>query len=263
MTTNQMPALFVGHGSPMNVLDGNNPINQGFAEIVKTFAKPKAILCISAHWYSSKLQIQTNPNPPMIYDFHGFPDELYQVEYPAKGSNELAGKVCELLADDGIIQNPTRGYDHGAWAVLKHLYPDAAIPVVQLLLHRSKTADEHWSLAQKLRPLRDEGVLILGSGDIVHNLGVVSWQHINTLGAGYDWAYEFRDAINQAIESQDKNTLTHFEDLGESAHLSVPTLEHYLPLLYALAVRDDDDKVQIFNDILVGGSVSMTSVLVG
>lgn len=258
----KIPALFVGHGSPMNAIS-QNVFSEGFANIVKNFAKPKAILCISAHWYSSALQIQTNPNPPMIYDFHGFADELYQISYPAKGSSDLVQKVSRLLFDDSIRQNPTRGYDHGAWAVLKHLYPNADIPVVQLSLHRGKTADEHWTLAQKLRPLREDGVLILGSGDIVHNLGVMSWQHINTLGAGYDWAYEFRDAINQAIQRQDKKTLTHFENLGQSAQLSVPTPEHYLPLLYALAVRDDDDKVQIFNDILVGGSVSMTSVLVG
>lgn len=175
----------------------------------------------------------------------------------------MVNKVVELLADDGIMQNPTRGYDHGAWAVLKHLYPDAAIPVVQLSLHRSKTADEHWSLAQKLRPLRDEGVLILGSGDIVHNLGAISWQHMNTLGAGFDWAWAFRDAINTAITENDADTLIHFDKLGEPAQLSVPTPDHYLPLLYVMAQRDEADEITLFNDILLGGSLSMTSVLVG
>lgn len=257
------PALFVGHGNPMNVLDKNNLFNQGFAQITQKFPKPKAILCISAHWYTSKLQVQSGEMPEMIYDFHGFPDELYQVDYPVSGSLKLAERVAEILQDDDISMNSERGYDHGAWAVLKHLYPQADVPVVQLSLNRTKSAQWHWDLARKLRVLRDEGVLILGSGDIVHNLRAVSWQHMDTVGAGYDWAFAFRDKINQAIENQDNHTLIEFEKLGEAAHLSVPTPEHYLPLLYVLAQRDDDDKVLFFNDELVGGSISMTSVLVG
>lgn len=257
----KIPALFVGHGNPMNTLS-DNIFNQGFVEVTQKFSKPKAILCVSAHWYSSSLQVQSGENPPMIYDFNGFPDELYQVQYPAKGSPKLAQRITELLADEGITQNETRGYDHGAWAVLKHLYPDADIPVVQLSLDRHKTPEEHWTLAQKLKPLRDEGVLILGSGDIVHNLRAISWQHINTIGAGFDWAFAFRDAINQAIEQQDKDTLIHYEKLGEPAQLSVPTLDHYLPLLYVMAQREENDKVELFNDLLVAGSLSMTSVLV-
>lgn len=256
------PALFVGHGSPMNAIEPNNPFNQGFAEITQTFAKPTAILCISAHWYEPSLQIQSGENPAMIYDFYGFPDELYQVEYPAKGSPSLAKRVGELLGNE-LIFNDKRGYDHGAWAVLKHLYPDADVPVVQLSLDKRKSADEHWALAQKLKPLRDEGVLILGSGDIVHNLQAVDWKHIHTMGAGYDWAYEFAGKINQAIEQQDKNTLTDIDKLGESAKLSVPTPDHYLPLLYAMAVCDDGEKITFFNDVLLGGSLSMTSVKVG
>lgn len=259
------PALFVGHGSPINALDKNAPINQGFADIVQKFAKPSAILCISAHWYEPSLQIQSGENPPLIYDFYGFPDELYQVAYPAKGSPSLAKRVGELLfdSDKPLVFNDNRGYDHGAWAVLKHLYPDADIPVVQLSLDSTKSAEWHWVLAQKLRPLRDEGVLILGSGDIVHNLRLASFAHIDTQGAGYDWAFDFADAINQAIENQDKNTLVHFEKLGEPARLSVPTPEHYLPLLYVLAQQEADDRAVRFNDWLVGGSISMTSVLVG
>lgn len=250
----------------MNALDANALINQGFAEITKTFAKPTAILCISAHWYEPSLQIQSGENPPLIYDFYGFPDELYKVEYPAKGSPALAKRVAELFADMGdksLIFNDNRGYDHGAWAVLKHLYPDADIPVVQLSLDSTKPADWHWQLAQKLRPLRDEGVLILGSGDIVHNLRLASFAHIDVQGASYEWAFDFADAINHAIENEDKNTLVHFETLGEPAILSVPTPEHYLPLLYVLAQRGENDKITRFNDWLVGGSISMTSVLVG
>lgn len=259
----KMPALFLGHGSPMNVIEPNNPFNQGFATIAKTFAKPKAILMISAHWYSSKLQIQSGENPPLIYDFYGFPDELYQVQYPAVGSKQLAERVGVLLQENQLVFNDNRGYDHGMWAVLKHLYPNADVPVVQLSLDRTKSAEWHWQTAQKLRPLRDEGILIVGSGDIVHNLGAVDWRHINTMGAGYDWAYQFRDLINQAIENQDKNTLIHIENLGQSAHLAVPTPEHYLPLLYTMAVRDNTDNITLFNDVLLGGSLSMTSVKVG
>lgn len=257
------PALFVGHGSPMNVIDTHNLFNQGFANITQKFAKPQAILCISAHWYESNLQVQSGENPPLIYDFYGFPDELYRVDYPVKGSKVVADKVADLLSDDGIIQNPNRGYDHGAWAVLKHLYPHADIPVVQLSINSTKSPAWHWDLAKKLRPLRDEGVLILGSGDIVHNLRAVSWQHMHTLGAGYEWAFEFRDAINHAIKNNDHQTLINFAKMGNVATLAVPTPEHYLPLLYVMAQRDDSDKITLFNDELVGGSLSMTSVLVG
>lgn len=256
------PALFLGHGSPMNVIEANNPFNQGFAQVAQSFAKPSAVLCISAHWYEPSLQIQSGENPPLIYDFYGFPDELYEVNYPAKGSPNLAKRVGELLGGE-LHFNDTRGYDHGAWAVLKHLYPDADVPVVQLSLDSTQSADWHWQTARKLRPLRDESVLILGSGDIVHNLRAVDWRHIATMGAGYDWAYEFRDAVNHAIEKQDQATLTDIGKLGEPAQLAVPTPEHYLPLLYVMAVRDEGEEVSLFNDVLLGGSLSMTSVKVG
>lgn len=259
----KMPALFVGHGNPMNAIAENNPFNQGFAEIVKKFPKPTAILCISAHWYSRKLEVQSMENPPMIYDFNGFPKELSEVIYPAKGSPELAQQVQRLLAEDGVELNSQRGFDHGAWAVLMHLYPQADIPVVQLSLDRTKPAEWHFELAKKLKPLREQGVLILGSGDIVHNLSAISWQHLDQIGAGYDWAFEFRDQINRALAENNDDALIHFEQFGESAELSVPTPDHYLPLLYIAAQRENDDEITLFNDLLVGGSISMTSVLVG
>ncbi|WP_373777698.1 4,5-DOPA dioxygenase extradiol [Glaesserella sp.] len=259
----KLPALFVGHGSPMNAIDPDNVFNQGFEQITATFEKPKLILCISAHWYSSQLQIASGENPPMIYDFHGFPDELSEIVYPAKGDPEFAQQLKALLTPENAVLNPTRGFDHGAWAVLKYLYPNADIPVVQLSLDRTKPAQWHYDLAKKLRPLREQGVLILGSGDIVHNLRAISWQHIDEIGAGYDWAYEFRDAINHAIAVNDSDALVNFEKFGESAHLSVPTPDHYLPLLYVMAQREDEDKITLFNDKLVAGSISMTSVLVG
>lgn len=259
----KMPTLFVGHGNPMNAIMENNPFNQGFADITQTFAKPKAILVISAHWYSSRLQVTSGQNPPMIYDFHGFPEELHQVQYPASGSPELARKVSELLAPETVEMNAERGFDHGAWAVLKHLYPNADIPVIQLSLNRTKPAEWHFELAKKLRPLREQGVLILASGGIVHNLGAISWPHINQIGAGYDWAFEFRELINQAIRNNDTDALIHYEQHGTAARLSVPSPDHYLPLLYVMALRDEDDEITLFNDELIAGSLSMTSVLVG
>lgn len=259
----KMPVLFVGHGSPMNAIEKDNPFNQNFGEITQTFTKPKVILMISAHWYSSRLQVTSGENPEMIYDFHGFPEELSQVQYPAKGSPELAEKVRSLLTPELVEMNPTRGFDHGAWAVLKHLYPDADVPVVQLSLNRLQPAEWHFELAKKLAPLREEGVLIIGSGNIVHNLRAISWEHVNQIGAGYGWAFKFREEINQAIDAQNEDLLVHYEQLGENAKLAVPTPDHYLPLLYVMALREPQDEITFFNDNLMAGSLSMTSVLVG
>lgn len=257
------PALFVGHGNPMNAIDDQNPFNQKFAEITQSFDKPKSILCISAHWYTQGLFIQGNPHPPMIYDFYGFPKALSEVQYPAPGSLELVAEVQKLLADTDLVVDPDRGYDHGAWSVLKHLYPKADIPVVQLSVDATKPAQWHAALAKKLAPLRQQGVLILASGDIVHNLRLMNFRFINDLEAGYDWAFAFRDQINQNINENNLEALVNFEQFGENAQLSVPTPDHYLPLLYVMALREADDEVLIFNDSIVGGSISMTSVLVG
>lgn len=259
---NKMPALFVGHGNPMNAITPDSPFNQGFMQITQSFAKPKLILCLSAHWYSSRLQIQSSAKPDMIYDFYGFPEELSQVVYPASGSPDFALRLKSLLMPEHAELNATRGYDHGAWAVLKYLYPQADIPVVQMSIDRTKPAKWHWQLAQKLKPLREEGVLILGSGDIVHNLRAMSREHMNAL-AGYDWAYAFRDSINQAIYDDDQDALIDINRFGDNAALSVPTPDHYLPLLYVMAQRDTDDEITLFNDELVAGSISMTSVKVG
>ena len=259
----KMPVLFVGHGSPMNVLDKENPFNQNFSLITQKFAKPKAILMISAHWYSSRLQVTSGKHPEMIYDFYGFLEELSQMQYPAPGSPELAEQVKSLLQPENVELNPTRGFDHGAWAVLKFLYPDADIPVVQLSLNRLQSAEWHFNLAKKLAALREQGVLIIGSGNIVHNLRAISWEHIDQIGAGYDWAFAFRETVNQAIATRDNETLVHYEQLGEKAKLSVPTPDHYLPFLYIMALREPQDEITFFNDNLVAGSLSMTSVFVG
>ena len=259
----KMPVLFVGHGNPMNALDKNSPFNQNFRQTTQTFEKPKAILMISAHWYSSRLQVTSSERPEMIYDFYGFPEALSQVQYPAPGSPELAEQVRWLLQPENVELNPTRGFDHGAWAVLKFLYPDADIPVVQLSLNRLQSAEWHFNLAKKLAALREQGVLIISSGNIVHNLKAISWERIDQIGAGYDWAYVFRDHINHAMTTQNNDELEHYEQFGEGAALSVPTPDHYLPLLYVMALLEPAEKVAFFNDHLIAGSLSMTSVLVG
>ncbi len=256
---NKMPVLFVGHGSPMNALDAENPFNQGFRRIAQKFAKPKAILMISAHWYGNRLQVTSGERPEMIYDFYGFPAALSQVQYPAPGSPELAGLVRSLLQPENVEMNPERGFDHGAWAVLKHLYPEADIPVVQLGLNLIQPAQWHFNLAKKLAPLREQGVLVVGSGNIVHNLRAMRREP----AAGYDWAIDFRNAVNRALAAQDNDTLVHYERLGDAAELSVPSPEHYLPLLYTAALREPQDDMEIFNDELAFGSISMTSVLIG
>ena len=184
------------------------------------------------------------------------------MQYPAPGSPELAEQVRLLLQPENVEMNPTRGFDHGTWTVLKFLYPDADIPVVQLSLNRLQSAEWHFNLAKKLSALREQGVLIVGSGNIVHNLRVISWKHIDQIGAGYDWAYAFRDQINHAMTTQNDDELVHYEQFGENAALSVPTPDHYLPLLYVMALREHDEKVEFFNDNLIAGSLSMTSVLV-
>ncbi|MDO4997819.1 MAG: 4,5-DOPA dioxygenase extradiol [Neisseria sp.] len=255
------PALFIGHGNPMNVLEPDNIFNQGIRAVAAKLPKPKAILCISAHWFEPVAEVGSGENPELIYDFYGFPQELYEVQYPAKGSPELAKIIQELAIDEHIQLNPHRGYDHGMWTVLKHLYPDADVPVVQLSLDSRKSPREHFALAQKLAVLREQGVMIVGSGDIVHNLRLMDRANVDTLNIAYDWADEFRLHINKAIETQDVSALVDFAAYGRPAELSIPTPEHYLPLLYVMAARDANDQIDLFNDYMVGGSLSMTSVL--
>ena len=259
----KMPALFLGHGNPINVLDRSNPFNQGFVRIAQTFATSKAVLMVSAHWYGASQEVTEAAQPELIYDFYGFPRDLYQVDYPARGSRKLAARVRGLLSDEGVRGNPDRGFDHGMWTVMKHLYPDVGIPVVQLSIDSRLDARQHFELARKLRPLRDEGVLVAGSGNIVHNLRLMSREHADQIGTGYAWAFEFAYRINQALVQGDNDTLTNYLSLGDAAALSVPTPEHYLPLLYIAALRDEGEPVELFNDTLVGGSLSMTSVKVG
>ncbi len=262
-TPTLMPALFAGHGSPINVLDPANPFNRGLATVAQSLPRPRAILMVSAHWVSAGVQLTGSAQPPLMYDFHGFPQALYQVPYPARGEPALAQQVQQLLAPEPTALHPSRGFDHGMWAVLKYLYPQADVPVVQLSLHGQRDFVWHFALAQRLRPLREQGVLIVGSGNIVHNLALLNRTLIQHPGAGYDWAAAFHMQVRQAIEQGDMQTLQRIERLGPIAQLAVPTPEHYLPLLYVMALRDAHEPVRLFNDALVGGSLDMTSVLVG
>ncbi len=256
MSANRMPVLFIGHGSPMNAIE-LNPFSRAWIEIGRALPRPKAILCVSAHWETSGSSVTAEESPRTIYDFYGFPKELYEVSYPAPGAPDLAMQV------QGMVQAPVRtdlswGLDHGAWSVLTRLYPEANVPVVQLSLNRSLTPQQHYDLARQLRPLRDQGVLILGSGNAVHNLRIMRWGD-----SAYEWAEEFDRRVKGWIETRDHDALVHYERAGKEASLSIPTNEHYLPLLYALALQERDEPVRFFAEGVTLGSISMRSVLIG
>ena len=261
----KMPVIFVGHGDPMRALKINEmtkTLNKIGKEIIKKHGEPKAILTISAHWFTKDTFIQSAEFPKQIYDMYGFPDELYEVKYPVKGSKELTKDVEKILGNEVKI-NDDWGIDHGTWTVFVHMFPEAKIPVVQLSVNANLSANKAYKLGEKLAKLREKSYLIVGSGNIVHNLRAISWEHIDQIGAGYDWAFAFRETVNQAITTQDDKTLVHYDQLGEKAELSVPTPDHYLPLLYIMALREPQDEITFFNDNLIAGSLSMTSVLVG
>jgi len=256
----RMPAIFFGHGNPMNAL-AENKWTRGWAEIGRSIARPNAILCISAHWYVSALAVTAMQQPRTIHDFGGFPRELLEFNYPAPGSPQLANRVIELLGDDCLADEGQWGLDHGTWSVLCHAFPDADIPVVQLSLDETREASWHYELAQKLRPLRDEGVLIVGSGDVVHNLHTYAWGRDNVVA--FDWAMRFENAARELISVGEHAPLIEYETMGKDALLSVPTPDHYLPLLYVLAQQTDGDGVSFPVDGFDGGSVSMLSVTIG
>jgi 4,5-DOPA dioxygenase extradiol len=258
MTTNALfPTIFVGHGSPMNAIE-DNPYSRTWIELGKSLAKPQAILCISAHWQAPGVRITAMSQPRTIYDFYGFPPELYQASYPAPGSPELASQVQELLADYHALPDQEWGLDHGTWSVLLRMFPQADIPVVQLSLDYTKTAAEHYALGQALRPLRQQGVLILGSGNLVHNLRLARWQE-----DALDWAIEFDNLVKEHILAQNHAPLIDYPSLGQSAHLSIPTDEHYLPLLYVLALQEPGEAISFFNEQVTMGSISMRGVQIG
>ena len=258
-STAQMPVLFLGHGSPMNAIEENEFVT-GFRNIGKTIPKPNAILCISAHWETRGTFVTAMEKPPTIHDFGGFPQALFDVQYPAQGSPEIASETKSIIKKTIVGLDDKWGLDHGAWSVIKHLYPNADVPVIQLSLDYYQTAQYHYELAKELSSLRKKGVLIIGSGNMVHNLRMVAWDKLNVDGFGYDWAIEANEKMKKFILSNDHQQLINFKSQGKAFDLAIPTPEHYLPLLYALALKEESEKVSLFNDKALGGSLTMTSV---
>ena len=250
----RQPAIFFGHGSPTNALGGSYA--DAWRALGEAVGKPKGVVMISAHWETGGLGVTAQERPETLHDFGNFGPELHAMQYPAPGSPGLAARVSELT---GAIQTDQWGLDHGTWSVLTHVWPDADVPVVQLSLNRRLTAREHFDLGKRLTPLRDEGVVIAGSGDFVHNLR--TWKRAG--GEAYPWASSFNEAVKSAFTRGDHYALIDWVDLAEDAQLSVPTDEHYLPLLYIAAQQAPGDDVSFFNDVIEGGSISMTGVRIG
>lgn len=257
--TERMPVLFLGHGSPMNAIE-DNQFTRGFQSIAKDIPRPKAILCISAHWETRGTYITAVEHPETIHDFGGFPKALYDIQYPAPGSPELAVETQQMIKSASLELTNQWGLDHGCWAVVKFLYPDASIPVVQLSIDHFKGADFHYQLGNELAALRRKGVLIVGSGNTIHNLRMVNWENMNTVGFGYDWAVEANEKMKELILKGDHQSLLQFRKMGKAFDLSIPTPEHFYPLLYTLGLQEKDEKTTLFNDALVGGSLNMMSV---
>lgn len=257
----KMPVLFLGHGSPMNAIEENEFVT-GFSNIAKEIPKPSAILCVSAHWETKGTFVTAMQNPPTIHDFGGFPKELFAVQYPAPGSPDLAKQTKSLITKTEVGLDDKWGLDHGAWSVIKHLYPNANIPVIQLSLDYSQSPQYHYELAQQIKSLREKGVLVIGSGNIVHNLGKVEWRRLNDT-FGYDWAVEANDKMKKFILDGNHKELINFRSQGKAFDLAIPTPEHYLPLLYTLALQDKSEEVKLFNDKAVAGALTMTSLKIG
>lgn len=256
----KMPTVFFGHGNPMNALLSND-WTKGWAAIGAGIPRPRLILAVSAHWYVPGLAVTAMGTPRTIHDFGGFPPELFQVSYPAPGSPELAGRIRELLAPLTVDPDEQWGLDHGTWSILCHLFPHADIPVVQLSLDRTQPSSFHYEVGKRLAPLREEGVLIIGSGNLVHNLRAYAWGREDV--EPYDWAVRFERRARDLMIAGDDAPLVAYESLGPDARLSIPTPEHYLPLLYILALRRADDQIDFPVAGIDGGSVSMLTIRLG
>lgn len=255
-----MPAIFFGHGNPMNAID-ENVYTRAWREIGESFEKPRAILMVSAHWYVPGTMLTNNERPRTIHDFGGFPRALYEVQYPAPGDRALVDRVVELLAPAAAVPDPQWGLDHGAWSVLVHAYPNADIPVVQLSIDETKDPMYHYELGTRLRPLRDEGVLVAASGNLIHNLHAYAWGRHPA--EPFDWALRFEKTARELLLARDFEPLIDYESLGDDAMLSAPTPDHYLPLLYVLGASDERDRVTFPVEGMDGGSISMTTVRFG
>lgn len=258
----KMPVLFIGHGSPMNGIE-DNAFSKTWAKLGAEIRKPRAVLVVSAHWLTNGTHITAMEAPKTIHDFGGFPQALFDVQYPAPGSPELALETSKLITSTSVGLDHDWGLDHGTWTVVRHMYPDADIPVLQLSIDYSKPPQYHYDLAKELAALRKKGVLIIGSGNMVHNLRMVAWDKLNEPEFGYDWAKEINQVFKDKIVEGDVKSLIHYEKLGSAAKLAIPTPDHYYPLLYSLGLQDKNDSINFFNDKAVGGSLTMTSVKIG
>ncbi len=258
----KLPALFIGHGSPMNGIE-DNEFSRTWSRFGKEITKPKAVLVISAHWLTNGTNITAMDNPKTIHDFGGFPQELFDVQYPAKGSPELAKATSDLITSTNVGLDHDWGLDHGTWTVVRHMYPNADIPVLQLSIDYNKPPQYHYDLAKQLASLRKKGVLIIGSGNMVHNLRMVAWDKMQVPNYGFDWAIEMNTIFKDKIANNDFKSLIDYEKLSSAAKNAIPTPDHYYPLLYSIALQDNKDEISFFNDKLVGGSLNMTSVKIG
>jgi 4,5-DOPA dioxygenase extradiol len=260
--TERMPVLFLGHGSPMNAIEENEFVN-GFRSIALSLPKPNAILCVSAHWETKGTFVTAMETPTTIHDFGGFPKALYEVQYPAPGSPELATETKLLIKSTNVELDKKWGLDHGAWSVIKHLYPNANVPIIQMSLDYYQTPQYHYDLMKQLAPLRYKGVLIIGSGNMVHNLRMVAWDKFSVDNFSFDWALEASEKMKSYILNGDHKQLINYRCHGKAFELAIPTPEHYLPLLYSLALQEDNEPLSLFNDKAVAGSLTMTSLRIG
>jgi 4,5-DOPA dioxygenase extradiol len=257
-----MPVLFVGHGSPMNGIE-DNEFSSRWTQMAKEIQTPKAVVVVSAHWFTKGTQITAMDFPKTIHDFGGFPQELFDVQYKAPGNPILAKETAELLRSTHVELDHDWGLDHGTWTIIRHMYPEANIPVLQLSIDYTKGPQYHYDLAKELMALRKKGVLIIGSSNMVHNLRMVAWDKMQADEYGYDWALQLNDKFKRLIDTGDHQPLINYQTLGKEAMLAIPTPEHYLPLMYTLGLKGSNDKVSFFNDKAVGGSLTMTSVKLG
>lgn len=257
---NRMPVLFIGHGSPMNGIE-HNQFSESWAKLAKEIPTPKAILVVSAHWLSRGTKITAMEFPETIHDFGGFPKELFDVQYPAPGSPELAKETASIIKSAEVELVHDWGLDHGAWTVIKNMYPEAKIPVLQLSIDYTKGPQFHYDLAKELATLRSKGVLIMGSGNMVHNLRMLSFDKLDE-EFGFDWAIEMNELFKKYIGKRNHQSLINYESIGTAAKLAIPTTEHYYPLLYSLGLQGKNEEALIFNDKLIAGSLTMTSLLI-
>lgn len=260
-TDSKMPVLFVGHGSPMNGIE-DNEFSQYWKKLSSEIEKPKAVICISAHWLTKGTFITAMEKPQTIHDFGGFPQELFDVQYPAAGNPKLAEETAKLITSTTIGLDHEWGMDHGTWTIVRHMYPNADIPVLQLSIDYNQSPQYHYDLAKQLTSLRKKGVLIIGSGNMVHNLGMVSWDKLNE-SYGFDWAIEMNSIFKKKIEENDHKALIQYENLNVASKLAIPTPDHYYPLLYTLGLKEEKENVSFFNDKPMAGSLTMTSVKFG